>query len=287
MPKIKLTALLLFMAPGLYLMAQDEPKPVLDTLLDLKIITSAEISPDGQRVAFRTFENDFEVDKDIAQLWVVSVGAGKPRQLTYGEHSVGDFEWAPDGRTLAFIRDGKLAFMRADGGEAVAPELEVEGIGNLRFAPDGSSLYFTSGPKDKSLIEAREERYGSYNVVREDGGFKHIWRAALGENLDLSEEHEQLTEGREYSVVDFALSPNGETIVFSTWRSPHLVDLLAGRLYVLPATGGEAISLDDSPGVKSDIVWHTDGQRIAYTNGRTFPDSQSRVSLLAPVIGPH
>ncbi len=272
MHSFRLIVVALLFAHAGVLLGQDSRVPTLDDFMGLQIITAAEISPDGRRVAFTTFENDFEENKDMTQLWVVSVDAGEPLQLTHGDDSVGEFEWSSDGQMLAFMRHGKLSFIRANGGEAVTPKIEAKDIGNLRFGPGARALYFTSGPKDKSLMEACEERYGSYNVVREDGGFKHIWKVDLGEDMGFGDEPEQLTQGRDYSVVEFALSPDGEHIAFSTWRSPHMADLLEGRVFMLAAAGGEAVLLDDSPGVKSNILWRPDGERITYSNGASFPE---------------
>jgi len=42
--------------------------PSLEDFMALEIVTSAEISPRGDRVAFATFTNDFENDKDMSQL---------------------------------------------------------------------------------------------------------------------------------------------------------------------------------------------------------------------------
>lgn len=255
--------------------ARDETatsSPMLEKMLSLQIVRSAEMSPDGQYVAFSTFENDFKNDKDMSQLWVVPTSGGVPLQLTHGEDPVGEFEWSADGNWLAFVRKGKLGFMRAAGGEAIMPEFDVKGFHNLSFSPDGSSLYYVSGPGDKALMEAREERYGKYNVVREDGGYQYLWRAALTADMEIDGKPEQLTDGRDYTITGYSLSPDGTQVAFSTWPSPHLADLLKGRIYVMPADGGEPNLIDNSYGSKSTPVWHQSGNTVAYTNGIGFAE---------------
>ncbi len=265
-------AMLVVAAPfGVFAEDKTPEATLLDQFMGLKIARSAEISPPGSHVAFLTFENDFKNDKDMSQLWVVPTSGGEPIQLTHGEDSVGNYEWSADGQWIAFIRDGKLGFIRAAGGEPVMPEFKVKGAGSLTFAPDGSALYFTAGPEDKKLIEAREKRYGSYNVVREDGGYRHIWRVALNADMTLDGKPEQLTKGRDFSVTGFALSPNSKQIAFTTWPSPHLADLLKGRMYVMDAAGGTPKLIDDDYGVKSTPVWQAGGDTLAYTNATGFP----------------
>ena len=269
----KLFAALLLAAAPLGVVAEDQkPEPtLLDQFLGLTIARDAEISPSGSHVAYRTFENDFKNDKDMSQLWVVPTGGGDPVQLTHGEDSVGGFEWSADSQWIAFMRGGKLGFIRAAGGEPMMPEFKIKGAGSLAFAPDGSALYFTAGPEDKKLMDAREKRYGSYNVVREDGGYRHVWRVALKADMTLDGKPEQLTKGRDFSVTGFALSPDSKQIAFTTWPSPHLADLLNGRMYVMDAAGGEPDLVDDEYGVKSTPVWHADGGMLVYTNATGFP----------------
>lgn len=269
----KLIAAMLLVAAPMGAVAEDKTPEatLLDQFMGLRIARNAEISPSGSHVAYLTFENDFENDKDMSQLWVVPTSGGQPIQLTHGEDSVGNYEWSADGRWIAFMRGGKLGFIRAAGGEAVVPEFKIKGAGSLTFAPDGSALYFIAGPEDKKLIEAREKRYGSYNVVREDGGYRHIWRVALKPDMSFGDKPEQLTRGRDFSVTGFALSPDSKQIAFTTWPSPHLADLLKGRMYVMDAAGGEPNLIDDDYGVKSTPVWQAGGGMLVYTNATGFP----------------
>lgn len=270
--RIFFAALLLTITPFGVGAEDAKPEPtLLDQFLDLKIARSAEISPSGSHVAYQTFENDFENDKDMSQLWVVETGGGDPVQLTHGKDSVGNYEWSADSKWIAFMRDGKLGFIRAAGGEPVMPEFKIKGAGSLTFAADGSALYFSAGPEDKKLMEAREKRYGSYNVVREDGGYRHIWRVALNADMTFDGKPEQLTKGRDYSVTGFSLSPDSKQIAFATWPSPHLADLLKGRMYVMDAAGGVPDLIDGDYGVKSTPVWHAGGGKLAYTNATGFP----------------
>jgi len=200
------------------------------------------------------------------------VDGSEPVQLTRGKEPVGEYEWSADGQWLAFMHDKKLSLIRADGGEPISVNLEIEGISRLRFAPDNSALYFIGGPEDKSLIKAREECHGSYTVVREDGGFEYIWRLPLNEGMKPGDKAEQLTTGREYSVVDFAVLPDGEHLAFATWPTPHLADLLQGRMYMMAVAGGDVMLVDDSHGGKAGIKWHPDNEHFAYTNLTGFPE---------------
>lgn len=245
---------------------------LLDTFMAVTTVRDPEISPDGRFVAYRTFENDFGLNKDMAQLWVVATdGGSEPVQLTYGEDPVSELEWSADSSFLALRRDGKLMFISISGGEPVEVDLGIKGARQIRFAPDGSALFFTAGPNNEGKIKAREKRYGDYDVVREDGTYRHLWRIDMGDGMTSADDPEQLTFGRSYSITGYSVSPDSGTIAFAAWPSPHLVDLLKGRVYTTTPDGEAPQLLDDSYGAKSTPVWHADGSAITYTNSTAFP----------------
>ncbi|MEE2892167.1 MAG: prolyl oligopeptidase family serine peptidase [Pseudomonadota bacterium] len=263
--------------------AADQPAPsLLETFLDMSIVRNAEISPPGTHVAWKEFRNDFEEDRQIEQLWVAAVDGGEPIQLTRGEQSVGDFEWSPDGRWLLFTRDGAVQVLHIAGGEAFELELEgAEGARNLRFAPDGRALYFLAGAENDDWAEAREEAYGDYTVFREEGDYAHLWRQALDVDMEADGDAKALTEGEDFSVTSFAVSPDGARILFTAWPSPHLSDLLESRVYALDPEGGEALPFADEPGIEGDLVWREDGARVALTASPGFPDYGDIVTYAA------
>lgn len=253
--------------------------PILDKMLSLSTVSAIEISPDAQYVAFSVFENDFENDKDMNQLWVVSTSSGEAIQLTHGDESVTEFEWSANSRWIGFVRNKQLGFIQVGGGETVMPEIDIKGVSNLRFSPDGKNFYYTSGPADDALLEAREARYGRYNVVREDGGYEHIWRATLTVDMKIDGKPKQLTDGQDFSVIGFSLSPNGLQIAFNTWPSPHIAKLLKGRIYVMPSVGGPLALIDKNYGGKSTPIWHYNGTTLVYTNSVSFPEYRDIVII--------
>jgi dipeptidyl aminopeptidase/acylaminoacyl peptidase len=124
-------------------------------------------SPDGRSVAFTSRVGDSpeaierrrrgddvivasELNRPV-RLWVQPVAGGEPRALTPADHTVRDFTWAPDSRTIAVQltetsdADADLLFRRimrvtVDGGQ---PELLVptEGkLGAMAWSPDGRRL---------------------------------------------------------------------------------------------------------------------------------------------------
>jgi len=108
-------------------------------MLQIARVSAPRISADGARVAYLVSavttgkegdaaEKGGASGKFVSQLWVVPAAgpASAARQFTRGEKSVTNAKWSPDGRILAFTKEGteekdakpQVWFLYADGGEA-------------------------------------------------------------------------------------------------------------------------------------------------------------------------
>jgi TolB protein len=100
-------------------------------------------SPDGKTLAF------FSAREGPVDIWSVDVESGTLRRLTRGDSIDVNPFYSPDGRRIAFQsdRDGRLEVwvMDADGRNAL--QLTRIGVGGhfLRWARDGSGIYFSGG----------------------------------------------------------------------------------------------------------------------------------------------
>jgi len=81
-----------------------------------------------------------------------SRSASAARQFTRGEKSVSNAKWSPDGKILAFTKEGgeekdakpQVWFLYADGGEAWQVTKHKSGVGGYEFSPDGKTLLLTA-----------------------------------------------------------------------------------------------------------------------------------------------
>jgi serine/threonine protein kinase/Tol biopolymer transport system component len=99
-------------------------------------------SNDGQWVAYTSIPD--------RNLWKSKVDGGERLQLTFPPLQTYQARWSPDGHKIAFegIVPGqpwKMYVISADGGQ---PEEVQEGIGDLGWSPDGTTLIFHSGMAD-------------------------------------------------------------------------------------------------------------------------------------------
>ena len=120
------------------------------------------LSPDGKRVLVQI--SDATADGGKSHLWVVEVGGGAARQLTYsaagekiGEH---DGEWMPDGQSVLFLaKRGEhtgLYRLPMNGGEAKAFELKVPALADESKLPGALPTPAAEAAKEKKTGEKVE-----------------------------------------------------------------------------------------------------------------------------------
>jgi dipeptidyl aminopeptidase/acylaminoacyl peptidase len=90
--------------PG-FASAQSAHTPTLDEMLSLRHLDSEKISPDGRFVAYGVRQTNWKDNEYVAQIWLVNTATGVSFQLTRGKKSPGDYEWSPDGHSLAFTAE--------------------------------------------------------------------------------------------------------------------------------------------------------------------------------------
>lgn len=242
---------------------------------------SASFSPDGNRIAF-VWDGEKEDNWDI---YVKTIGNGKPLRLTTDPAQDALPAWSPDGRYIAFWRisefKGAIYVVPAVGGaerKLLTPNVV---IAELDWSPDGKYLaYVDYGPNrtetifllavdnldDKRPLTAPDERTEDYfprfspdgktvAFLRHDGGSAEdifLVRVAGGEpkRLTFDDAH----------IVGLDWTPDGAYIVFSSDRQGA-----RGRLWEVLASGGQPKPLSVSQDAVYDHSLSRVGRRLAYT----------------------
>ncbi len=203
-------------------------------------------APDGQRIAYSARSGS---KVEPFHIWVRTVTADVPRQLTSGEGSDIGPVWSPDGSKIAFTRleEGRTVYFvtGVDGGSEQqviafpASAAEPQPEPGVAWTPDGRSLI---------VVEVQEKQPGFLAVVPMAGG-----------------ESKRLTTPPEGSEGDStpAVAPDGTALAFVRASGTDGADIFLSDL-----SGGAArrLTFDDRP--IRGISWTRDSRDLLYAANR-------------------
>lgn len=187
-------------------------------------------SPDGARIAWARFEDQFNVG--VSDIWLMNADGTDRHRLTRLHAGIGSPTWSPDGTRIAFERDYRIWVINADG-TALHP---ISPSGAFDFSPDWSPdgqwiVFSSNGPRSFDLF-----------AMHSDGSERHLLAATEGTN--------------EY---DAAWSPNGRRIAYSANKRN---DPVGWHVSLMRADGtGRHIVIDD---YSLDPAWAPGGTRLAF-----------------------
>jgi serine/threonine protein kinase len=201
-------------------------------------------SPDGNQLAF-PWTGD---QGDITHIYVKLIGNDTPLRLTASAHRDFSPAWAPDGRSIAFIRHtGDTAAIYQispiGGTERRVTELNADSSSRLSWSHDGTRLV-ASGRE----TPGKPERI---YVITVDTGEKQM--LSFGETAD------------EFSP---ALSLDSRQLAFSRSTGDLMSELVVVNLDESLQPKGAARQLNTPPGLNTGAAWTTDGNEIVFQNNR-------------------
>lgn len=264
--------------PTLPAEAHADMRPLAVDLAARPVIQGVTLSPDGKLVAYVLREAKLDPQakpsdddttggwKTDAQLWVVARAGGAPRQLTRGEKTVSNPRWAPDGRSIAFVRAaGKkraIHFLPLDGGEPEVMDLGELAFEDYEIAPDGKSIAFTAQPPQSAA--EKEAAWRSGGVVDEATRFRssQLYVAERGGKP------RRVTQGKEH-VAAFRWSPDGRRFALVTAASsdPYEAHSRHTARVINAADGAVVRELTKEPRQLGNLAWSPDGKHVAVESG--------------------
>lgn len=261
-------------------------------------------TPDGKNVVFSsTRSTDYPGGP---QLYTIPADGGQEVKLPFVEGK--DAAFSPAGNAVAFVRgpgtwyrknyrgsSNDDIWLAAPDGSGVRRLTEFAGQDTApMFSPDGKRLYYVSelhgGPanlvvqdlgagtppvaagsprpltahKDDSVRKARISAHGEW-IVYECGGDLWVVSTRDGQTRKLAiEVHADEKANTERTVTytrdatEYALSPDENAIAF----------VVHGEVFVVPAKGGKANRVTDTPAVEHGLAWSSDNKKLVFVSDR-------------------
>ncbi len=279
MKKRLLSSLILILAMGFSLFAGAQSRkrlPAVDDLLNVKQAGGAQISPDGNRVAFTVSETDFKQDAFITQIWMAEIDSGRVFQLTRGDKPAGNPQWSPSADWLAFTSSriggkNQIFAIRMDAGEAVQLTKAENGVSGFAWSDDGRNIAFTASDIDAEAAKNRKDYLGDYEVIRKEYDHTQIWTFDFAAALKEPVTGSRRTMGKDFSVTALAWSPDASRIAFSATINPDLINGGTADIYLLSLADNSVKKIVAQPGPDNNPRWSPDGKQIVFSSAMGNP----------------
>ena len=215
-------------------LASDQMTP--EALWAMGRIGAYAVSPDGKTLVYQVSYYSVKENKSHTMLFVQPLKAGKriakATALTKDSKSETDAAWIEGGKKIAFLRDGQLWKMNADGTDRVKmtdSKIDIEGF---LFSPDGSKvILIKSLPYHGSIQKNPDDLPKATGRLVTDLNYRH-WDHYV-----------------ESMPHPFVANVNGD-------KADDGVDILEGQPYECPMAPFGGIE---------QLAWSPDSKQVAYT----------------------
>jgi dipeptidyl aminopeptidase/acylaminoacyl peptidase len=256
----------------------------------LRTVTSAEISPDGSRVAYVLSVPRVPLKQDDGPAWaelhvVTTEGVSKP--FVTGQVNVSAIAWRRDGREISFLaKRGKdeytgLYAIPVDGGEARRVVTHKADITAYSWSPDGKRVAFlATEPFPKEKKELKDKGF-SQQVYEEDWRPVRVWLVETGANGSTPKSVDVAG-----SASEVRWSPAGDRLAV-TLAPTALVDdgMMNKKVHIVGVDSGKLIVRIDTPGKLGATDWSPDGQHLALISAADRNDPHEGRLLVVPADG--
>jgi Tol biopolymer transport system component len=194
-----------------------------------------EFSPDGQSVAFVRYSSWISGD-----IYIVAVGGGEPRRLTFNNTTIAGLAWTADGREIIFSQNPVF----------------VEGNGSLWRIPasGGTAERFAEG--GHNAVYPHIARRGNRLAFVQGSGDLSIYRKELSATSSKLPPTKFIASTRNDASPDY--SPDGSKVVFHSDRSGQF------EIWKCDSDGTNAVQLTFLNKFAGSPRWSPDGQQIAF-----------------------
>lgn len=278
-------AILLF---SITIVPQNKHAISVDDLWAMNRITSFDVSPDGNVIAFSVSSYSFDANKGNSDIYLINSDGSNLRAFKNSDKNELEPKFSPDGLSLSFTRDNQIFVADLSGGNEKQMTDVYSGASDFEWSADGKKILFISSVYpdcltqdcNKQKDEAKEESKVKAEIFS-SLMFRHwdSWRGQKRSHLFMldveSGNYTDLTEGSKEDVPplalgssnDFNFSPDGREVAFT--MNPTFTSAVStnNEIYLLSMTSLKTPKLiSTSAGNDCQPVYSPDGKYLAWTS---------------------
>lgn len=283
----------IFMYLSVNLFSQGTSYFTYDDLWGLKRIGGIELSPDGKTIAFTQSVYSMDLNKGNSDIYLVDINAKNLRPFKNSPKSEANPKFSPDGKKIAFTREGQIWLANIDGSNEEKLTDIYSGASGIVWSKDGKKIAFTSSVYpdcgDMDCNKFRDEKKEKDPVkasIFTELMYRHWndWRGEKRSHLFLLELDEKkvtdLTPGSVFDVPpialgsanDYTFSPESDEIAFTMNPDKNLAVSTNNEIYICSIEdlkkGDRRLYTKISSGLGNDNqpVYSPDGKYIAFVS---------------------
>ncbi len=247
----------------------------------LQNVSTPQVSPDGNWVAYVLSSVDSAKDKRSNDLWMISWDGKQNVQLTSSKEGESSPKWSPDGKYISFLSARKTGDKKEDdndlsqlwlldrrGGEGKKITNVKGDIEDYIWSPDAAKVLLVIHDQDFSDTASSEVRkpyvMDRYHFKQDYEGYLDR-RARHFYMLDIASKRiDTLTTGM-YDETEPDFSPDGKQIIFTSNRTADPDKNENTDIYIMDAKPSAAMKkLTSWAGTDHTPIFSPDGNTIAY-----------------------
>ncbi len=178
----------------------------------------------------------------------------------------------------------QLYLIPVTGGEAFPITKDDDGVGNYEWSPNQKQIAYIKAEPDSAEDKTIKERYGAFSVVNETYRQNHIWllnfnydSILLAGQLPCYKNKKdsttktcvalptakRLTSGN-FTAGSFSWNPDGKTIAFTKVHDPLISSDISSDIVMVDVATGTLKTLVANPSVDAFDAWSPDGKQFVY-----------------------